>query len=239
MVFKGYSDAEHLAEGQSYFEDLPHVPIHTHDAGFDIGCYQRVAHEMREELVCFLNTKSEILCANWLRYLAYHLDRPGVGLVGNTGSYESLHCLIPAIREFPNPHIRTNAFLIRRQLFSRIADRFDIRTKIDGWMFECGPDGLSQQVLREGMQLLVIDRRGDAHHISHWQESGTYCTPNSAPLIGDDTYRKYLVDDPAGRRDKAASVWGRFRLLETHRPRRNDSEPVRSAYTDLPHRHSP
>ena len=74
VIFKGYGDAAHLAEGQSYFVDLRHVPIYTDDAGFDIGCYRRAAQEMREELVCFLNTKSEILCADWLRKLAENLD---------------------------------------------------------------------------------------------------------------------------------------------------------------------
>jgi len=208
VIYKGYHDAEHLAEGQSCFADLPHTEIHTDDSGFDIGCYQRAARDMREELVCFLNTKSEVLCANWLRNLAKHLARPGVGLVGNTGSYESLHYKIPTIPQFPNPHIRTNAFLIRRTLFTGIAARFDIRTKTDGWMFESGPDGLSRQVVREGLQLLVVGRAGKAYESSSWPESNTYRTANAAPLIGDDTYREFLAGDPVFRRDEAAITWG-------------------------------
>jgi hypothetical protein len=163
---------------------------------------------MREEFVCFLNTKSEICCVDWLSNLAQHLVRPGVGLVGNTGSYESAHHIDPTIPEFPNPHIRTNAFLIRRELFSRIVDPFEIRTKLDGCMVECGPNGLSQQVLREGLQLLVIDRNGQAFEPARWEKSGTYCTRDPAPLIGDDTYRKFLAADSEGRRDLTALIWG-------------------------------
>jgi hypothetical protein len=40
--------------------------------------------------VCFFNTFSEILSDNWLRKMAEHYRRPGVGAVGFTGSYESL-----------------------------------------------------------------------------------------------------------------------------------------------------
>lgn len=208
VIFKGYRDADHLAEGESYFAALPHTPIHTHDAGFGIGCYQRVAHEMQEELICFLNTKSEILCPNWLRHLADQLMKPGVGLVGNTGSYESLHHQFPEISPFPNPHIRTNAFLIQRERFCRIADQFEMHTQKEGWMFECGPNGLSQQVRREGLELRVVDRAGNGYGPERWKESRTYCTPGAAPLIGDDTYRAYLASNAVGKKEMAITMWG-------------------------------
>lgn len=208
VIYKGYRDAQHLAEGQTCFSVLTHVPIQTDDGGFDIGCYQRVAREMSEEFVCFLNTKSEILSPDWLLKLAAHLDRPSVGLVGNSGSYESIRFKIPTIPGFPNPHIRTNAFLMRRALFSQIADSFTIRTKDDGWRFECGADGLSRQLLRRGLEILVVGRNGEPYGVSHWPVSKTYRSVNATPLIGDDAFRAFREADCIARRDMAAITWG-------------------------------
>jgi len=136
---------------------------------------------------------------------------------------------------FPNPHIRTNAFLIRRELFSRIADRFEMRTQKDGWMFECGPDGLSQQVLREGLQLRVVDRKGQGYEPPQWELSKTHCTPGAIPLIGDDTYRTYLAADLATKRDMTATVWGpaAAEARVRARQRRQEEKRQRCASMDL------
>ena len=208
VIFKGYRDPEHLARAVEHFIALPHLAVHTHDAGFDIGCYQRMAREMKEEFVCFLNTKSEVLSANWLRKLAQHAFQSQVGLVGNTGSYESPHHLIPEVPPFPDPHIRTNAFLIQRERFLRIVEGLEIRSKSDGWMFECGPESLTRQVLRAGLKAFVVGRDGRAHEIAQWPESRTYCTRGAAPLIGDDTYRKYRAADRLGKRQIETIMWG-------------------------------
>jgi hypothetical protein len=45
----------------------------------------------------------------------------GVGLVGATGSYESLGPALDGFPAFPNIHIRSNAFLIQRELFCVIS----------------------------------------------------------------------------------------------------------------------
>lgn len=208
VIFKGFRDEAHLREGAEFFAELEYAPIHTVDAGFDIGCYQRVAAQLDEELVCFLNTKSEILTANWLQKLSRALSGPGVGLVGNTGSYESLYCQLPSVPPFPNPHIRTNAFLMRRDLFLEIAGRFTIATKDDGWMFECGPESLTRQVLARGLQALMVDRDGVGYAAEEWQASNTYRTPTAAPLVGDDAYRRFAAADESERRALAAITWG-------------------------------
>ena len=208
VIFKGYRDAAHLAEGQTYFVKLPHVAIYTDDAGFDIGCYKQAATQMEQEFVCFLNTKSEILCPNWLRKLAQHVVKPGVGVAANTGSYESLHFKVPAIPPFPNPHIRTNGFLIRRELFLRIAAGFEFRTKEDGWLFESGPNGLSRQLERMGLQRLVVDRAGNAFEPERWPAANTYRSATATPIIGDDTSRRYRKADATFQRNEAAITWG-------------------------------
>ncbi|HEV3410665.1 MAG TPA: hypothetical protein VG095_10250, partial [Chthoniobacterales bacterium] len=58
------------------------------------------------------------------------------------------------------------------------------------------------------LQLLVVNRNGEAFESSRWPESNTYCTADAAPLIGCDTYRKYLAADAPQRREMTAIMWG-------------------------------
>jgi SEC-C motif len=211
VVFKGYTSAEHQREAERMFLRIDHVPIHTHDRDFDIGAYKRAAGQISEPMVCFLNSKSEILCADWLRKMTDNLERPGVGLVGNTGSFASIGSIYPAFPDFPNIHIRTNAFLLRRDLFCAIADTFDIRSKYDCWMFESGPNSLTRQVLRKGLKSLVVGRDGRGYEPSQWPQSETYRSrTNANVLIADDEYRAFPKYDRAMQVHKVDVTWGPF-----------------------------
>jgi hypothetical protein len=208
VIFKGFVDDGHLRAGEDLFAHLRHVPIHLDDDGFDIGAYKKAAERMREEFVCFLNTKSEILVDGWLRKLAARLAEPGVGLVGNTGSFESHHPLYPVFPEFPNVHIRTNGFLLRRDLFRAVAAGFDIRSKYDAWMFESGPDSLSRQIVRQGLKIAVVGRDGEAYEPSRWPMSRTYRSTNDNVLIADDDYRSFPKAEATARETLVRNVWG-------------------------------
>jgi hypothetical protein len=98
----------------------------------DLAAYGVAARSLEHPRLCFLNSYSVILGDSWLGHLAAAADLPGVGLAGATGSWESKAELIGGgaeewvyqlvkLREkrreyprFPNPHIRTTAFLIER-----------------------------------------------------------------------------------------------------------------------------
>lgn len=73
------------------------------DDSLDIGAYIELVNQIGEELICVLNTMSEILAEDWLRKLAVNLALPNVGLVGATGSHESLNELKKSYALFPNP----------------------------------------------------------------------------------------------------------------------------------------
>ena len=133
--------------------------------------------------------------------------RPGVGLVGNTGSYESPH---PMIRKFLNFRIRTSApmafsFGANFSCASLMAFQFG-----RSWTDACLSVGRTAFRNRYCVQVCR------SWWCSRWQAfephvgriSNTYCTPNPAPLIGDDTYRKFLAADAKGQRDMRALMWG-------------------------------
>jgi hypothetical protein len=85
------------------------------------------------------------------------------------GAYEFLN----RIPGFPNIHIRTNAFMIERRIFLDTQPG-TIKTKIDSYMFESGPDSLTQQILRLGLKVLVVGADGRSYDIDQWTASGTF-----------------------------------------------------------------
>lgn len=71
--------------------DLEHTLVQTADVGYDIGSYQNAVRQIPNRWVCCLNTGSEILVPDWLEKLYGWGVLPDVGVVGATGSYESLN----------------------------------------------------------------------------------------------------------------------------------------------------
>jgi hypothetical protein len=82
---------------------------------------------------------SELLTSAWLKKLALHLDRPEVRLVGATGLFESLSTLDPRFPPFPNVHIRSNGFMVERELLGELLSGIIIRDKLDAYFVESGP----------------------------------------------------------------------------------------------------
>ena len=60
------------------------------DEPVDLAAYLQAAKRLPHDRLCFLNSHSVILAQDWLAKLAHALDQPGAGLVGATGSWESV-----------------------------------------------------------------------------------------------------------------------------------------------------
>src|SRR5438552_3945635 len=106
LACKGFGDDDQQPyEAAREILDLP-------DRGFDLGTYRLAALQLDTDYVCFLNSWSRPLVDGWLHAMMDALQRPGVGLVSCTGSHEGASGV-----SFPNPHIRTNAFCMRREFF--------------------------------------------------------------------------------------------------------------------------
>jgi hypothetical protein len=110
VIFKGFPDASSLNEAKNLFSSVRHTPVILGDDSLDIGAYIEWANQIDEDLICVLNTPSEILAEDWLRKLAVNLALPNVGLVGATGSHESRNELKRSSPVFPNPHIRLSYY---------------------------------------------------------------------------------------------------------------------------------
>lgn len=213
IIFKGFKDANHLMEGQEIFRSLDHAPLFTGDLSFDLGAYIEAARHISHERLCFLNSSSEILCDGWLSKLSANFAMPGVGIVGATASFESL----PGFPSFPNPHIRSNAFMIRRDLFLEVLSRFDLTTKWSAYSAESGHASMTLQIFEKGMTALVVGRDGRGYTPSWWPHSQTFRQGSQSNLLVHDNVTRTFERLPfVDKMEIGQRTWGEFILPGKH-----------------------
>src|SRR6185312_166977 len=83
---------------------------------------------------------------------------------------------------FPNPHIRTNAFMIERKQFLSLKFPAFV-SKQDVYRFESGRRSLTRQILARGQKPVVVGRNGMMYEISEWRSSSTFWTGEQDNLI--------------------------------------------------------
>lgn len=157
------------------------------------------------EFVLCLTSWSEVLANNWLRHFADAYQRtPDCGMVGATGSFETLDDSTP----FPNTHIRTTAFYMRRDEFVG-AERGALKTKYDNNVMEAGANGLSKQMLNKGRRLVVVDKNGEIYTPEAWPTSLTFRAGNQENLLITDN-RTHFYDKGKNRERTrlARKAWG-------------------------------
>jgi hypothetical protein len=193
----------------------------------DLPAYGLAARQLEHERLCLLNSYSTILADGWLGVLARALEAPGVGLVGATGSWESqaewirgrpvywpyqLAGLPRARRDyprFPNPHIRTTAFMLERALLlemglERTAD------KRATYLLESGPHSVTRQAQAHGLRTVVVGRDGRAYDVEEWPRSATYRAGGQENLlVADNRTGDWERASPRLRRRLSRDAWGR------------------------------
>lgn len=178
--------------------------------GTDIGCYFDAASNLKHDYLCFLNAYSEILTTDWLVRLHRELT-PGVGIVGATGSWETMDFL--GWPEFPNPHIRSTGFMLKRDTFQRY---LTIRPeeKEDCYAFESGPESITNFIRMAGMEALVVGRTGPTVW-SDWYKSRTFrSNQQERLLIADNKTKEYDFATNVRRAELRISAWGNHALQD-------------------------
>lgn len=89
LVFKGFRFRRGTGPYDRLVDNLPHRRIYVADYGFDLRPYSKAVAILDYRYLCFLNSFSRILTADWLSKLHRWIGADGVGLVGATGSYQS------------------------------------------------------------------------------------------------------------------------------------------------------
>lgn len=206
--------------------DTEHRLIELERPMLDLPAYATAARQLEHERVCLLNSYSTILGDGWLGQLSHGLDDASVGVAGATGSWESqaewvrgkpvywlyqLALLRRARRDyprFPNPHLRTTAFMLDRTLlleagFGQAVD------KRDTYLLESGPDSFTRQILERGKRPVVVGRDGRAYDIEEWPASATYRAGGQRNLlVADNRTRDWERASPRLRRRLSRDAWG-------------------------------
>jgi hypothetical protein len=78
------------------------------------------------------------------------------------------------------PHIRTNAYVIRRDIFVNSFDEFFFGTapksRLFSLLYESSNRGLSGHIIRKGGRLLIVGSNGVVYGVNQWKNSATYCS---------------------------------------------------------------
>ncbi len=113
---------------------------------------------------------------------------------------------------FPNCHIRTNAFLIARDLFMQCRPRF-VFIKFDAYRFESGWAGMTQRVMALGLRPLVVGKEGIGYEKDDWWKSNTFWRSGQENLlVADNQTRQYSDGSPEWRETLTRHAWGDFGL---------------------------
>ena len=216
VAWKGF-DAEGLASARRIVAGVPHDELEVHSDRLDLGSYREAAERTEADFVCFLNSSCEMLSDGWLEALSSNLSRSGVGLVGATGSYESPLSGAPLplrllrtgrYPAFPNPHVRTNAFMLSRAL---MLDLWwpPVTRKEKAWELESGVQSVTRQIEARGLAPLVVGRDGHGYPRERWFESRTFRSgAQENLLVADNRTRHYAEARPRLRRKLARLAWG-------------------------------
>ncbi len=236
IIYKGFPGKETTAVYESLLKDFPHRTILVEDYGFDIQAYFAAAKTFSHYYYCFLNSFSTLLDHDWLLKLYSQVTKKNVGLVGATGSYEShlsdfieehkrsiksplaidnrLFLLKETMKyryyfnPFPNYHIRTNGFIISRDILRRIR-LGTVLSKMDAYRFEGGKKSLTKQVLQMRFNVLVVGKNGVGYEKEDWFRSGTFRQGTQENLlIADNQTNAYMSADFGHKRKLSHNAWG-------------------------------
>jgi hypothetical protein len=217
-----YSRAALLAE----LSETEHRLIELDKPMLDLAAYGGAARLVEHRRLCFLNSYSVVLADGWLGCLSRALDLPEVGLVGATSSWESRAELVNGsvehwiyqlakLREkrrdfpsFPNPHIRTTAFMLERELVLELGlER--AQDKRTAYLLESGRQSLTRQVQGRGQRAVVVGRDGHAYDVDGWPRSGTFRGgEQSNLLVADNRTSEWEQATPEQRRLLTHYAWG-------------------------------
>lgn len=209
ILFKGFSTEDDLLKAKELCSPVTFEAVYLDDDSFDIGAYIEWANIVEEEYICVFNTTSEILSNDWLLKLARNLMQANVGMVGATGSYESLRVLYRDFPLFPNVHIRSNAFMIDRNYFCGLSLGLEINCKKDAFHFESGHNSLTNKVLSKGKEVLLVGGNGQGYSPPSWPSSGTFRQGKQDNLLIADNQTKAYDKLPwENKKAKIFSTWG-------------------------------
>lgn len=238
IIYKGFPSVASASAYEKLLEPFPHKTLFVRDFGFDIRPYFVAVRKFDYKYFMFMNSFSLILEEKWLEKMYKYVSQDDVGLVGATGSLQSMYTdafnwvitrdiypfwkfilaksfrrlrcwILPCFfAPLPNYHIRTNAFMTSREIMLKIRCGLMLN-KRNAWMFESGLHGFTRQILNMNLRVLMVGRDGVGYEKEYWHESNIYKQHGQENLlIADNQTITYEIGDNNTRRDESFKAWG-------------------------------
>jgi hypothetical protein len=106
VLLNGFSEEQDLAPWRALLGDVEHEELRLERPLLDLAAYREAVERIPAKRHCFLNSYSVVLASGWLAQLERHLEAPGVGLVGATGSWGSISSFQRFMFGFGGPYAR-------------------------------------------------------------------------------------------------------------------------------------
>ena len=112
---------------------------------------------------------------------------------------------------FPNPHLRSNCFIVKKVLFLEFISKQKIpRNKRDASILESGRKGFSRYLEKKGLKILVVNSKGEIFNKWDWRTAGTFRVPHqNGLLVSDNQTEMYDKSSHFFRQILEISAWGR------------------------------
>tara|TARA_B100001057_G_scaffold280940_1_gene281345 strand:- start:1981 stop:2796 length:816 start_codon:yes stop_codon:yes gene_type:complete len=193
---------------------------------FDIGSYGRISKNFPSRLIFFLNGNSFPNCHNWLKIIADNYEENSI--IGTSASNLSLYSSLKLKKfykfftyffrlykykkkfdKFPNPHLRTNGFLINSDDFNHYMIDKNINNKEDSWAIESGKKSLTNFFKNKKFNIYVVNSKGNKFSEIDWKLSETFnYHKQDKYIISDNQIRKYLDLDDVKKKISQLETWG-------------------------------
>ncbi len=159
-----------------------------------------------------------------LRQIQREAARPWLGRPFDTKALEAgfLHywdrvtqpgatwAVVRQVKPFPNPHLRSNAFMIDPALLVALDFRLD-DTKGASNLFECGIDGLPARLAQRGLAPVLVGADGVAYDLADWPASRTFRLGDQANvLVTDNQVRGFTAMSHWQKILHARMSWGDY-----------------------------
>jgi hypothetical protein len=138
-------------------------------------------------------------------------ERPASPPRGPRAAFDTTRALLVgalSFPRFPEPHLRTNAFMSARELLTSLLP-IRLRGKPQAYRLESGRCNITRRVQSMGLGVRVVDRFGTSFQPEEWPASATFWQGDQdALMVADNQSGLYERADADGRALLARLAWG-------------------------------
>lgn len=112
-------------------------------------------------------------------------------------------------KPFPNAHIRTNAFMIKRELFLQLRIKSPLKNKFEAYKVESGKNSITNQILQMGYEVGIVGRDGKYYELKECNKSNIFFQGNQENLlISDNQTERFTNASELQKKHLTYLAWG-------------------------------